>query len=148
MVLTGGVNSLKPWAKVTKYTKTGQAIPLPSLNTGRNRHTCGKITKKDGTTVRSMLWIMFVLLQPTYNLTMLMQFYIVTGGMGPHIHGLSTWHNWLVSTEILKKGGGHSWQTVASLPSTRHSPSGVSLANGHFLLSGEDKNAYYSMFHY
>ena len=60
-----------------------------------------------------------------------MQFYIVTGGMS-HSGG------WLASTEILKKGGGHSWQTVASLPSVRYSPKGVSLANGHFLLSGKD----------
>ena len=81
----------------------------------------------------------------TYNLTMLMQFYIVTGGMGPHIHGLSTWHNWLVSTEILKKGGGHSWQTVASLPSARQLLSGVSLANGHFMVSGEEKWCIYNI---
>ena len=42
------------------------------------------------------------------------------------------------STEILKKGGGHSWQMAASLPSARRFVRGVSLANGHFMVSGEE----------
>ena len=62
-------------------------------------------------------------------LTITLQLYIVTGG-----HSSSN----LASTEILKKGGGHSWQTVASLPSGRHHLRGVSLANGHFMVSGEE----------
>ena len=48
------------------------------------------------------------------------------------------------STEILKKGGGHSWQTAASLPSARFYMKGVSLANGHFMVSGEDSDASYT----
>ena len=40
------------YTKVTKYTKSGQAISLPSLNTGRYYHTCGKVTKIGGETVR------------------------------------------------------------------------------------------------
>ena len=60
-----------------------------------------------------------------------MQFYILTGGKD----GSSG----LASTEILKKGEGHSWQSVASLPSARMHLSGVSLSNGHFMVSGEEK---------
>ena len=37
--------------KVMKYTGTGQAITLPNLNAGRCGHACGKVTKKDGSTV-------------------------------------------------------------------------------------------------
>ena len=48
VVLTGGIHAR---TKVTKYTKTGQAASLPSLNTGRFAHACGKIIKKDGATV-------------------------------------------------------------------------------------------------
>ena len=57
-----------------------------------------------------------------------MQFYIVTGGISDDKD--------LVTTEILKKEGGSSWQTAASLPSSR--VSGVSLPNGHFMVSGDD----------
>ena len=57
-----------------------------------------------------------------------MQFYIVTGGVFDDKD--------LVTTEILKKEGGSSWQTAASLPSSR--VSGVSLPNGHFMVSGDD----------
>ena len=62
-----------------------------------------------------------------------MQFYIVSGGYGRQ-HG----REYLASTEILKKEGGTSWQTVASLPSSRGGFSGVSLPNGHFMVSGDD----------
>ena len=58
-----------------------------------------------------------------------MQFYIVTGG---HRNAK------LASTEILKKDGSTSWQTVASLPSARYGLRGVSLPNGHFMVSGDD----------
>ena len=64
-----------------------------------------------------------------------MQFYIVAGGMGRHIHGRQLE---AASTEILKKDGGTSWQTVASLPSGRGGLRGVSLPNGHFMVSGDD----------
>ena len=69
-----------------------------------------------------------------------MQFYIVAGGYGKH----PTWPagNYLLevaSTEILKKEGGTSWQTAASLPSSRGGFSGVSLPNGHFMVSGDDR---------
>ena len=59
-----------------------------------------------------------------------MQSYIVTGGFGPRGR--------LASTEILKKEGGTSWQKAASLPSATFLISGVSLPNGHFLVTGED----------
>ena len=65
-----------------------------------------------------------------------MQFYIVSGesyrrtGRGRH--------EALASTEILKKEGGTSWQTAASLPSGRWGFSGVSLPNGHFMVLGND----------
>ena len=45
--------------------------------------------------------------------------------------------HYLASTEILKKNGGTSWVTVASLPKSRRYPSGVTLSNGHFIVSGE-----------
>ena len=61
-----------------------------------------------------------------------MQYYIVTGGSGGRSLG------YYASTEILKKEGGTSWQTAASLPSARLSLSGVSLSNGHFMVAGED----------
>ena len=57
-----------------------------------------------------------------------MQFYIVTGGYAS---------SGLASTEILKKNGGTSWATVASLPAARYNICGVSLPDGHFLVSGE-----------
>ena len=67
-----------------------------------------------------------------FLLTITTQLYIVTGG-----------HWWkqdldLVTTEILKKEGGTSWQIAASLPSKRLGTSGLSLPNGHFIVSGED----------
>ena len=124
MVLTGGIHAR---TKVTKFTKTGQAISLPSLKAGRFAHACGKVIKKDGATVgrESCLHV----IHKINVLTIPLQLYIVTGG-----HSSSN----LASTEILKKGGGHSWQTVASLPSGRHHLRGVSLANGHFMVSGEE----------
>ena len=65
-----------------------------------------------------------------------MQFYIVTGGRLSLKEVAS-------STEILKKDGGTSWQTVASLPSARKGLRGVSLPNGHFMVSGEDSSMFY-----
>ena len=64
-----------------------------------------------------------------------MQFYIVAGGSRKHGPGRQVE---AASTEILKKDGGTSWQTVASLPSARGGLRGVSLPNGHFMVSGED----------
>ena len=58
------------------------------------------------------------------------QFYIVAGGY-------DTSHLYLASTEILKKNGGTSWVAVASLPAKRSYIRGVSLPDGHFLVSGE-----------
>ena len=61
-----------------------------------------------------------------------MQYYIVTGGTGPWGYGS------LRSSEILKKDGGQSWQTAASLPFIRRFVRGVSLANGQFMVAGEE----------
>ena len=47
-------------------------------------------------------------------------------------------NSYLASTEILKKEGGKSWQAAASLPSARRGLKGVSLSNGHFMVSGEE----------
>ena len=69
----------------------------------------------------------------TLPLYIIMQFYIVTGGKDGRTSMSST-----SSTEILKKEGGTSWQTVASLPLSRSGFMGVSLPNGHFMVSGED----------
>ena len=68
-------------------------------------------------------------------MTIIMQFYIVSGGYSKTIRLLA-------STEILKKEGGTSWQTAASLPSDRWAFSGVPLPNGHFMVSGEDSSIY------
>ena len=57
------------------------------------------------------------------------QFYIVSGGHSGRIH--------LAATEILKKNGGTYWVTVANLPAKRSYVCGVSLPDGHFLVSGE-----------
>ena len=62
-------------------------------------------------------------------MTIILQFYIVSGGY-------SKTTRLLASTEILKKEGGTSWQTAASLPSARGGLRGVSLPNGHFMVSG------------
>ena len=63
-----------------------------------------------------------------------MQFYLVSGGY----YSYSTTFRGIGSTEILRKEGGTSWQTVSSLPSARYSlGGGVSLPNGHFMVSGE-----------
>ena len=51
VVLTGGLED--PFtSRVTRYNMQGQATTLPSLNTGRHHHVCGKIEKSDGATVR------------------------------------------------------------------------------------------------
>ena len=68
-----------------------------------------------------------------YHLTFPIQFYMVTGGM-------DRWWKDSSTTEILKKEGGTSWQTAASLPSARGCLRGVSLPNGHFMVSGEDSS--------
>ena len=69
-----------------------------------------------------------------------MQFYIVAGGSRKHGPGRQVE---AASTEILKKDGGTSWQTVASLPSGRTGLRGVSLPNGHFMVSGEDSSIFF-----
>ena len=66
-----------------------------------------------------------------------MQFYIVSGGY--------TGSSSLASTEILKKNGGTSWATVASLPAARQHICGVSLPDGHFLVSGKGYVVNYSV---
>ena len=66
-----------------------------------------------------------------------MQFYIVSGGRGLTTRTEDRRYT-MASTEVLKKDGGTSWQIVASLPSVRHNLRGVSLPNGHFMVSGED----------
>ena len=69
-----------------------------------------------------------------------MQFYIVSGGdTKASVLGHAN-EFYLASVEILKKEGGTSWQTAASLPSGREGPRGVSLPNGHFMVSGEDSS--------
>ena len=65
-----------------------------------------------------------------------MQFYIVSGGRGLTTRTEDRRYT-MASTEVLKKDGVTSWQIVASLPSVRHSLRGVSLPNGHFMVSGE-----------
>ena len=62
-----------------------------------------------------------------------MQFYLVSGGYTR----ILTRTLGIGSTEILKKEGGTSWQRAASLPSERNGLRGVSLPNGHFMVSGE-----------
>ena len=66
----------------------------------------------------------------------LVQFYIVAGG-------IDTGSSHLASTEILKKNGGTSWVAVASLPAKRSYVCGVSLPDGHFLVSGEGYVVFY-----
>ena len=70
-----------------------------------------------------------------YLLLSNIQFYIVSGG-----HPKGSWGQPgnMDSTEILKKEGGASWQPAASLPTSRFGLRGVSLPNGHFMVSGED----------
>ena len=59
------------------------------------------------------------------------QTYIVTGGRDDNIS------KDIASTEILRKIGGTSWQTAASLPTGRHCIRGVSLDDGRFIVAGE-----------
>ena len=54
---------------------------------------------------------------------------MVTGGM-------DRWWKDTSTTEILKKEGGTSWQTAASLPSARKALKGITLPNGKFLVTG------------
>ena len=74
------------------------------------------------------IMIMMINIQLLTN-TFDFQFYIITGGLFAN--------GSLASTEILKKEGGTSWQTAASLPSSRSVLRGVSLPNGHFMVSGD-----------
>ena len=77
-----------------------------------------------------------------------MQFYIVSGGRGLTTRTEDRRYT-MASTEVLKKDGGTSWQTVASLPFTRENFVGVSLPNGHFMVSGEDDwLLYYRLWHF
>ena len=48
VVLTGGEDAL---TLVTRYDMQGRATTLPSLNTGRRYHACGRLKKSDGATV-------------------------------------------------------------------------------------------------
>ena len=80
-----------------------------------------------------------------------MQAYIVAGGYSKKWHHVKTvWNSvtrgnslmsWITATtEILKnpeKKYGR-WKMVASMPSPRFLFSGVSLPNGHFMVTGED----------
>ena len=71
-------------------------------------------------------------------LTLPLQFYIVSGG---HLGDSN-----LASTEILKKNGGTSWAKVASLPTPIFGIRGVSLPDGHFLVSGEGYLVDYNLY--
>ena len=59
-----------------------------------------------------------------------MQVYIVAGGYSGH-------GQFLVSTETLKKDGGSSWQSVASLPSGKTGLRGLGLDHGRFIVTGQ-----------
>ena len=121
MVLTGGrATGDTKITSVIKYNIQGTATDLPSLNTGRSYHACGKFRKTDG----SVVWI-GIIDHRIILLTFIMQFYIIAGGqLGTGVY--------TSSTEILKKNGGTKWQQVANLPSPRTS-AGVSLPNGNFI---------------
>ena len=66
-----------------------------------------------------------------------LQYYIVSGGEDTALARGSP-NSYIASTEILKKEGGTSWQPAASLPTSRYGLRGVSLPNGHFMVSGKD----------
>ena len=123
VVLTGG--HYTP-TLVTRYNMQGQATSLPSLNTGRATHACGKFITADLETVSLGSWSILLLL------TLPAQFYIVSGGY-VGIPGRN-----LASTEILNKNGGTGWATAASLPFGRRHFTGLSISNGHFLVAGGD----------
>ena len=127
MVLTGGSN-INAMNKATKFNIEGKATSLPNLKSERMYHACGTFTKENGETV--MQGSNNVLI---YHSTFSIQFYMVTGGMNRSWKDIGT-------TEILKKEGGTSWQTAASLPSARHAPKGITLANGKFLVTGDGFN--------
>ena len=62
VVLTGGekgtgYNKMKT---VTKHNMEGRATALPSLNTGRTYHACGKFRKTDGSVVNHVSWVKYV----------------------------------------------------------------------------------------
>ena len=124
VVLTGGV--LGRDFLVTRYNVEGEATSLPSLNTGRATHACGKFITADLETVSLGSWSILLLL------TLPAQFYIVSGGY-VGIPGRN-----LASTEILNKNGGTGWATAASLPFGRRHFTGLSISNGHFLVAGGD----------
>ena len=134
MVLTDGLDNheghsirigdMVDW--VTRYNMQGQATSLPALNTARNHHACGTIKKSDGATVRSQRsggsWRVFFIEFPVL-------YRVRWGRLGflRDLHGDSG-----EGGRILL-----SWQMVASLPSARGAFRGVSLPNGHFMVSGE-----------
>ena len=123
MVLTGGSGTLA-MNRATKFNIEGKQTILPYLKTKRMYHTCGTFTKENGETVIQGSNNVLI-----YHFTFSIQFYMVTGGMNRSWKDIGT-------TEILKKEGGTSWQTAASLPSARHAPKGITLPNGKFLVTG------------
>ena len=127
MVLTGGSGTLA-MNRATKFNIEGKQTILPYLKTKRMYHTCGTFTKENGETVIQGSNNVLI-----YHFTFSIQFYMVTGGMNRSWKDIGT-------TEILKKEGGTSWQTAASLPSARHAPKGITLANGKFLVTGDGFN--------
>ena len=81
-----------------------------------------------------------------------MQAYIVAGGYSRKYHYGKTPHgsslmSWITATtEILKnpeKKYGR-WKKFASMPSPRFLFSGVSLPNGHFMVTGEDSSLWWT----
>ena len=81
-----------------------------------------------------------------------MQAYIVAGGYSRKYHYVKTPHgsslmSWITATtEILKnpeKKYGR-WKKFASMPSPRFLFSGVSLPNGHFMVTGEDSSLWWT----
>ena len=67
VVLTGGEKGTGRWSMktVTKHNMEGQATALPSLNTGRLFHACGKFRKTDGSVVDQVILIKLCYLQFT-----------------------------------------------------------------------------------
>ena len=77
VVLTGGgwdytaAGQVPTLTTVTRYTMQGQATHLPSLNTGRGWHACGKVTNEDGAVV-SLLSHLLLSLQFIFRLILLL----------------------------------------------------------------------------
>ena len=64
-------------------------------------------------------------------LTLIVQVYIVAGGLGNSRLGV------LGHTETLEKNGGNAWQRVASLSEARYALTGLGLNNGRFMVTGQ-----------